>query len=176
MVIDEKDKKISLLLEDLAALETYISDIFTFSPLPLCFISPLGVILESNPAFVKISRFSFDEIIGKAIEELFNKKEIEELVNDTLEKGTIGGREMLFSPKGRKEILVQVFTKARKEEKGEIVGYFISLFDLTKIKKTENELRERVEELEKFHKLTVGRELKMVELKEKIKELETKNN
>ncbi|PJA84672.1 MAG: hypothetical protein CO145_00765, partial [Candidatus Nealsonbacteria bacterium CG_4_9_14_3_um_filter_37_13] len=33
------------------------------------------------------------------------------------------------------------------------------------------ELRERIEELEKFHRLTVGRELKMVELKEEIKKL-----
>jgi len=30
----------------------------------------------------------------------------------------------------------------------------------------------KVDELEKFHKLTIGRELKMVELKEKIKETE----
>jgi hypothetical protein len=33
------------------------------------------------------------------------------------------------------------------------------------------ELQERVAELEKFHKLTVGRELKMIELKEEIKKL-----
>jgi nitrate/nitrite-specific signal transduction histidine kinase len=44
------------------------------------------------------------------------------------------------------------------------------------------ELRERLEELEKFHRLTVGRELKMIELKKalrqaqgKIKELEKKD-
>lgn len=34
------------------------------------------------------------------------------------------------------------------------------------------ELRERLEELERFHQLTVGRELKMIELKKKIKEKE----
>lgn len=33
-------------------------------------------------------------------------------------------------------------------------------------------LRERVDELERFHNLTVGRELKMIELKKRIKELE----
>ena len=32
-------------------------------------------------------------------------------------------------------------------------------------------LRERIEELEKFHRLTVGRELRMAELKEEIEEL-----
>lgn len=174
MVIDKKDKKLSLLLEDLASLEAYISDIFTFSPLPLCFVSPSGVILESNPAFVKISKFSFDEIIGKAIEELFNKEEIERLVKNTLEKGFVEGREMKFLPKGKKETSTQVFTRTRRDKKDNIVGYFLGLFDLTKIKRTEKELMERVEELEKFHRLTVGRELKMIELKEKIRKLEKK--
>lgn len=38
------------------------------------------------------------------------------------------------------------------------------------LKKTK-ELRERLRELEKFHRLTVGRELKMIELKKEIKKL-----
>jgi len=46
--------------------------------------------------------------------------------------------------------------------------------ELTMRKKAEEELRKRVEELERFSKLTVGRELKMIELKKKIKELERK--
>ncbi|MCD4762335.1 hypothetical protein K8R32_05260, partial [bacterium] len=41
-------------------------------------------------------------------------------------------------------------------------------------KKAKKELEEKVNELEKFQKLTVGRELKMIELKKKIKNLENK--
>ncbi|MGM0629270.1 MAG: HAMP domain-containing protein [Patescibacteria group bacterium] len=41
-----------------------------------------------------------------------------------------------------------------------------------KVEERTKELQDRVDELEKFHKLTTGRELKMIELKEKIKELE----
>lgn len=36
-------------------------------------------------------------------------------------------------------------------------------------------LQERLEELERFHRLTVGREIRMVELKERIRELEREN-
>ncbi|MCK4491723.1 MAG: HAMP domain-containing protein [Candidatus Altiarchaeales archaeon] len=43
-----------------------------------------------------------------------------------------------------------------------------------KIEERTEELQARVDELERFHKLTVGRELKMIELKKRIKELEEK--
>jgi len=41
-------------------------------------------------------------------------------------------------------------------------------------RKTREEIEKRKEDLEKFYKLTVGRELRMVELKKQIKELEEK--
>ena len=43
-----------------------------------------------------------------------------------------------------------------------------------KIEERTEELQARVDELERFHRLTVGRELKMMELKKRIKELEGK--
>jgi len=43
-----------------------------------------------------------------------------------------------------------------------------------KVRERTRELQAKVEELEKFQKLAVGREMKMVELKRKIKELEEK--
>ena len=141
MEVNKNDKKISLLLEDLSSLEAYIHDLFTFSPLPICFISPLGVILEANPALERISHFNLDEIVGESIEKFFEKKEAEKLTKDTLEKGFVDAREMKFFSKGRKVKICQVFTRARKDENGKVVGYFLGLFDLTKIKKTEEELK-----------------------------------
>lgn len=44
--------------------------------------------------------------------------------------------------------------------------------DITMEKRVEDELKKRVQELENFKKIAVGRELKMIELKEKIKALE----
>ncbi|MCJ7816727.1 MAG: PAS domain S-box protein [Candidatus Aenigmarchaeota archaeon] len=45
--------------------------------------------------------------------------------------------------------------------------------DVTAQKKAEEELKSKIEELERFNRLAVGRELKMIELKKRIKELES---
>jgi len=144
MVVKEssKEKKLSLLADDLASLESYIHDLFSFSPLPICFVSPIGVILEVNPAFENISGVKSYEIIGEAIEKVFEKREADSLTKETLEQGSVHAREMTFSPKGKEKIFIQVFTRARKDEEGEVVGYFLGIFNLTEIKEKENELKE----------------------------------
>jgi len=52
------------------------------------------------------------------------------------------------------------------------LGSALVLRDVTERKNIEEDLKVRVEELEKWQRLTVGRELKMIELKKRIKELE----
>ena len=54
---------------------------------------------------------------------------------------------------------------------GEVVGAIESVRDITERKHMEAELRRNLEELERFNKLAVGRELKMIQLKEEINEL-----
>lgn len=139
--MENQDKKINLLLEDLSSLEDYVHDLFTFSPLPICFVSPLGVILEANPAFLKVSNYGFGEIVGEAIENLFEKQAIRKLSRETLKKGFIEGEEMKFFRKDKESMICQVFTKTRKDEQGRPVGYFLGLFDLAGVKKSEEELK-----------------------------------
>lgn len=56
-------------------------------------------------------------------------------------------------------------------ENGKVVGIVGSLTDITALKKTTHQLEEQKEELEKINQLMVGRELKMVDLKEEIARL-----
>jgi len=58
------------------------------------------------------------------------------------------------------------------DEKGEVVSSVHIAIDITERKKEEEEMANKVAELERFQKLTVDRELKMKELKAKICELE----
>ncbi len=141
-------KKISGLLEDLSLLENYARELFSFSPMPLCFVSPLGVILEANPAFEEISGYSIYEIIGEPIEDFFDKEKIEELSRETLKKGLVKAKEINLFTKKKKKIPVQSFSGVRRNRRGNITGYFLGLFNLTEIKKIEAALEEAKKVLE----------------------------
>lgn len=65
-----------------------------------------------------------------------------------------------------------------RDTNGKVLGVFAAARDVTPLKKAEMELAEqrsreleRLAELERFQKLTVGRELKMIELKQELEKL-----
>jgi hypothetical protein len=97
---------------------------------------------------------------------MFRKQTKElKLLNIKLEEKVKERTKELEDAKSILEIKVQARTKELKELADNLES---------QVKKRTQELQERVNELERFHQLTVGRELKMVELKEKIRELEEK--
>jgi PAS domain S-box-containing protein len=176
-----QEQKIETLLEDMKMLESYTEDLFSFTPLPLCFINPAGMVLEVNPAFENMTGYSQNESIGEKLSLFVNEEYLKSFLKKLIEKESINGEEILIKNKQKEELPVFIFAKVRKAEDGEINRIFISFFDLTEIKKKEaqvqqskKELEEKIEEMEKFNKLVVGREIKMTELKERIRELEEK--
>jgi len=80
--------------------------------------------------------------------------------------------------------VTQVLTVSyqRKKAEDELKKQTIALADaniqatelVENLEKSQTELKEKIDELERFKKVTVGRELKMIELKGKIEELENK--
>jgi PAS domain S-box-containing protein len=58
-----------------------------------------------------------------------------------------------------------------QDKTGAIIGVAIFAQDITKGKHMAEELTQNVEELERFRKLAIGREIKMIQLKEEINEL-----
>lgn len=66
----------------------------------------------------------------------------------------------------KEKVSLEIKVKARTKELEELAK---SLED--KVKERTKELQKRIDELERFHRLTVGREIKMINLKKEIEEL-----
>ncbi|MBN3038132.1 MAG: PAS domain-containing protein [Candidatus Omnitrophica bacterium] len=59
-----------------------------------------------------------------------------------------------------------------RDQEGKVIGVLGIYTDVSKYKKIEKELSAKLRDLQRFHKVAVGRELKMIELKKKLKELQ----
>ena len=136
-----EQKKVAILLDDLASLESYARDLFSFLPLPVCLVSAIGIILEANPALEKISGYRIEEIIGHPLEKFTSQLDAEQLIKKTLEKESLSSQEIILTTKDKRRIYVSASTLLRKNDQGEIIGCFIGFFDLTIVKENEQDLR-----------------------------------
>ena len=173
-----EEEKIKTLTEDISLLETYIQDLFSFTPLPLCFVNPKGMVLEVNPAFAKVTGYDEYDVVGENLTLFMEEKDAKEILEKAIKEGVVEKQKTEIKIKGEDSLAVTVFAKSRKIKGEGVNGAFFSFFDLTeieekekKVKESNEKLKEKLEELEKINKLTIGRELKMVELKEEIEKL-----
>jgi len=128
-------------------------------------VQNLGVnVMQNKNSFLLITSFMVGFLICIAVYgDIFSKK-----FRDTI--GTLKTKanqlvkkeEELSEAKASLEIRVEARTKELKELTEGLE---------TEVKRRTGEVRKRMKELESFHKLAVGRELKMIELKKEIKRL-----
>ena len=82
-----------------------------------------------------------------------------------------------------KEKVICILTIAKLKDRDNVLGNVLILHDIRNrkqveesLQKSHEELQKKVNEMERFHKMAVDRELRMIELKKRIKELEGKVN
>jgi PAS domain S-box-containing protein len=118
------------------------------------------------------------EIIGKNWFDVFIPDDAREAVERVFSKIISGEAENPVSFKNKVVTKTGVprtiawYSSELRNEEGKIIALISSGDDITDQKRMEEELKEKVQDLEKFNKFAIDRELKMIELKAKIKVLE----
>ncbi len=157
--------------------------IFENSPLGIMTADINGRIIEINPNLLSLlgspsveatkgfNVLEFQPLVDAGIADIFKK---------SIETGEPIVSENLYTSKWGKQMFAKLYVKPIKNENNIVTELQVIVEDITERKQLEKEAAERkielvrLEELEKFRKLTVGRELKMIELKKEIEELKSK--
>lgn len=148
----------------------YIDNIVNSMNDSLIVTSLEGIILTVNTATCTLLDYKEEELIGDHIDtvliagdKLLVRKSQNSLLNNYVSKNI----ETIYSSKGQREIPVVFSASIIHDKHGDIKGIAYVAKDLTD--------RKLNEELERMNELFVGRELRMIELKERIAELEKDN-
>jgi len=139
-------------------------------------INPQGTFALVNPKFCEVSGYSERETKSLHFSKLIHPEDLP-LFTDRYRRA-LSGEEVSTNYQFRivrktGEIIFIDFNANVIEKDGEIIGVQAIARDITERKQAEKELRDRMKELEKWHKLTVDRELRMIELKRRVEELES---
>jgi PAS domain S-box-containing protein len=146
---------------------------------PLVTISPLGKITDVNEATIKVTGVMREKLIATDFSDYFTEPEkAREGYQQVFSKGFVTDYPLTIRHKNGKHTNVLYNASVYKDVRGNVLGVFAAARDVTAQKLAEEEVAEqrakeleRLAELERFQRLTVGRELKMVELKREIEEL-----
>lgn len=154
-------------------LQAYIDHLLTFNGK----ISTEGIVLYANKTAIKATGHTAKEIFGKYFwdtpwwnfdEKL--QKRLKSYIAKAAKGKVIMTEERVAVQNGF--IDIQFSLKPVFDEKRNVSYLVAEGQNITKLVETRQELEKKLNEINKMNQLMVGRELKMIELKKKIKELE----
>jgi PAS domain S-box-containing protein len=146
---------------------------------PLVTISGDGKITDVNEATTKVTGVSRDKLIGTDFSNYFTEPEkAQEGYRQVFAKGMVTDYPLTIRHVNGQLTDVLYNASVYRDERGNVLGVFAAARDVTAQKKAEAQVAdqrakelERLAELERFQKLTMGRELRMIELKKEIEDL-----
>jgi len=132
-----------------------------------------GFFTLMNQAGAKIFGFkSASELIGRpAVEFWAEAREREAFVAELRRSKSIKSFPIRARRRDGTIVYVESSSHIIEDEEGNFIGIEGILRDVTERKSMETELRQRIEELEKFYEMAVNREIRMKELKEEMERL-----
>jgi len=142
-------------------------------------ISPEGMITDVNDATVTVTGASREELIGTAFSDYFtDPQKANRIYQRVFEQGMAVDYPLTIRHADGRLTEVLYNASVYHDTAGNVLGVFAAARDVTTQKQAQRELAEqlteglgRLAELELFQRLTVGRELQMIELKKEIEYL-----
>ncbi|MFZ2881794.1 MAG: PAS domain-containing protein, partial [Candidatus Moraniibacteriota bacterium] len=160
--------------------EERFEEIFNYSPIAIELYNSKGELEKVNKATLEMFGVKNEkEIFGF---KLFDDPNIPDNTKKALRNGEAVKYENVFEFERVQKFnlyntnrkgTIQLNTAITPIKKG-LAGYLVMIEDITNNKESQIKLQEKLEEMEKMNKLMIGRELKMIELKNKIEEANLK--
>jgi PAS domain S-box-containing protein len=146
---------------------------------PLVTISPEGRMTDVNEGAIRVTGVPRERLIGTDFCDYFAEPEKARAgYQQVFSTGFVTDYPLTMQHKDGMQTNVLYTASLYKDVRGNVLGVFAAARDVTAQRKAEAEVAvqrtrelERLAELERFQKLTVGRELKMIELKKEIEDL-----
>jgi len=157
----------------------YVRSLIEASLDPLVTVSPEGKIMDVNEAAIKVTGVARERLIATDFWNYFTEPEkAREAYQQAFARGFVTDYPLTIRHVEGRLSHFLYNASVYKDANGKVLGVVAAARDVTPLKKAEVELAEqrsreleRLAELERFQKLTVGRELKMIELKKEVAEL-----
>lgn len=160
----EQEQELERLKDELEDLERYVEEFSSFLPIAVCTVNPKGVIINANAAFERMTDYGPIESIGKQISSFFEEQQTLESLLEQLQEGETFSKstETTIIKKDDTPCEVSVTASTRTDKGDNFLGFFVSMSDITELKKLQNNLEEQVR-------------VRTEKLNERTKELEESN-
>ena len=136
-----------------------------------------GTIIFTNKKGYELLGFPKEEFIDKHFDDIYKlkgKEDVETWLNKLMYQGSLIVDDAKAINNNKDEIDVLVHFMAIYDNNREFIGARLTVRDISDRTNLEKELKARVEELEEFYGMAIGRESKMLELKNEIEALKEK--
>jgi len=130
-------------------------------------------IVDTNPMAVEMIGIPKENIIGQTCHKFICQAEKGKCPITDLRQKVDNSERKLISADGREITILKTVNPIMINNKHLLIESFV---EITEQKKIERNLNEKIDELERYKQVTVGREIKMLELKNRVRELEEKLN
>jgi PAS domain S-box-containing protein len=142
-------EELEILKEDFEDLKKHLDELREILPVAICTLTSFWVVADANKAATDLTGYKYLEIVGQSVDFIFgDKKALEEIKKEMKGGKIITSAEITLTAQNQKKIPVNISLVSRQDREGNMIGYFLTIVDVTETKKYQNQLLVRAREVE----------------------------